>query len=112
MHLCQRTVLVVILGVCCELMNDNVKPNVETPEVALTIAKASARLGSGDRVTFHCDIVLSSGCSLTVKSHYSSAFDSLDIVVVSKGGERLAQQSYAMHQSNFSRVPREFLISK
>lgn len=81
----------------------------EKEPVALALPRVEANQLSGE-VLFICDAVIDNrtGSQLTVKSHFYSAFDGLELVVMDEAGRELAQQSYLRHQSLCSLKPRSF----
>src|SRR4051812_3343343 len=83
------------------------------PMVSLKLSKPSAER-DGNRTRFRCEAILdnATGRDLTVRSHFNSAFDGLELVVTSKDGKILAQQSYTYHQSPVSPKERDFILKK
>lgn len=79
--------------------------------VSLSLTSASAKQEK-DYLHVRCVAALDNqtGSSLVVTSAFFSAFDSLRIIVSTTDGTRLAEQSYAMHQSPFSIPGRAFVL--
>src|SRR4051812_43732940 len=75
----------------------------QKPMVSLNLSKPLADRAA-NRTWFRCEAILdnSTGRDLTVRSHYNSAFDGLELVVTTKDGKILAQQRYTDHQSPIS----------
>lgn len=79
--------------------------------VRLTITQATAE--RTDHYTlFSCAAILTNatGRPLQVKSNFASAFDGLDLVVMTTDGRQLCRQPYIMHQSPYSFDGRWFTL--
>jgi hypothetical protein len=77
-------------------------------KVSLTLEGVQAeRWDEGRDVMFGCKVNLQNdtGAELEVRSHFSSIYDGLELVVFSESGEKLIQQPHTWHQSphSFSR---------
>src|SRR5436190_849739 len=83
------------------------------PMVSLNLSKPSAER-TGNRILCRCEAILdnATGRDLTVRSHFNSAFDGLELVVTTKDGKILAQQSYTHHQSPVSPKEMDFMLKK
>lgn len=82
-------------------------------KVRLSLSQAAVQ-PLGEDVLFICEAVIdnATGAELTVQSHYDSAFDGLDLVVMDERGRKLAQQPYVHHQSLFSAEGRGFVLAR
>ncbi len=81
--------------------------------VRLTLPGASAQR-SGKDVVFRCEAVIvnNTGAVLKVQSTFYSAFDGLELVVLTAKGKELRRQSYLHHQSPHSPQGRQFPLNK
>ena len=72
------------------------------PAVSLFLSKVSVERGASTR--FGCEVVLdnATGKALVVRSCCGSAFDGLQLVVTTKEGKALVQQTYSFSKSPFA----------
>lgn len=81
----------------------------DKPKVSLILSKATALRDTN--AYFGCEFVIenSTGKEVKVQSNFYSAFDWLKVIVTTKDGKVLAQQSQTLHQSPRAEKS-EFLI--
>jgi hypothetical protein len=83
------------------------------PLVSLLISKVTAE-SEGPYIVVTCNATIdnATGGDLTVRSQFYSAFDGLEIVVMTREGKVLAQQSYVYYDSAFKLFGRDFPLKK
>ncbi|MBK8259086.1 MAG: hypothetical protein IPK82_41320 [Polyangiaceae bacterium] len=69
--------------------------------VELRLLSVTSQAVGSNLVTFNCEVELenNSGKPLDVVSNFTSPFDGLTLVVLSRDGKELARQNYTFHQS-------------
>lgn len=83
--------------------------------VSLALEGVSAkRSGEKSDVFFECKVIIrnDTGTALSVRSHFYSIYDGLDLVVFDESGAKLIQQPYIWHQSPYSAQARPFPVAR
>jgi hypothetical protein len=112
----RRGLIAAVVGVLClgACASNRAADPQEAGQVRLAVESATAKRWDNGEVLLICRVVLDNqtGQELTVHSHFFSAFDGLELVVLDKNGRRLVRQGYTVHQSPYSATPQPFLLKK